>query len=125
MPPLPSDAELEILAVLWKLGPSTVRDVHEAIGKGGAYTTALKQMQVMAGKGLLLRDDSDRSHVYKPAVSRVRTQRQIAADIVRRAFQGSAKSLVLGALGTKEASSEDLAEIKAVIAELEERKKPK
>src|SRR6185437_8558140 len=108
MPPLPSDAELEILSVLWNLGPSTVREVHDAMGKSGVYTTALKQMQVMTEKGLLVRDDRDRSHIYRPAVSRLRTQRQIASDIVRRAFQGSAKSLVLGALGTKEASSEDL-----------------
>ena len=125
MPPLPSDAELEILAALWRLGPSTVRAVYEAIGKEGAYTTTLKQMQVMTEKGLLVRDDRDRSHIYKPAVSRVRTQRQIASDILRRAFQGSAKSLVLGALGAQEASSEDLAEIRAIITELEERKKPR
>ena len=102
MPPLPSDAELEILAALWDLGPSTVRAVHEAIGKDSAYTTTLKQMQVMAEKGLLARDDRDRSHIYKHAISRVRTQR---ADRRRhsatRVFKGSAKSLVLGALGAE------------------------
>src|SRR5579862_4888600 len=99
--PIPTDAELEILAVLWQRGPSSVREIHEALAKGSAYTTTLKQMQVMTEKGLLLRNERFSTHVYEPAVKEEETQGQIAADVLRRAFGGSAKNLVLGALNAQ------------------------
>ena len=88
MPPLPTGAELEILAALWRLGPSTVREVYEALGKESVYTTALKQMQVMTEKGLLVRSERYRSHVYEAGVPKEDTQQQIAGDLLRRAFGG-------------------------------------
>src|SRR6201984_322401 len=95
-PPRPTDAELEILAVLWSRGPATVRDVHEIISsrRPTQYTTVLKQMQVMAEKGLVLRNENQRAHVYDAARPREWTQRQLAGDILQRAFNGSAKSLM-------------------------------
>jgi BlaI family transcriptional regulator, penicillinase repressor len=119
---LPTDAELDILAVLWRLGPATVRDVHEALGKGSGYTTTLKQMQLMTGKGLLIRSERFQSHVYQPAAPKEHTQRSIASDLLERAFDGSTKSLVLGALESKAASREDLAEIRRMLDEFEKRK---
>src|SRR3984957_14066894 len=92
--PLPTGAEIDILAVLWRLGPATVREVHEELGKDSGYTTTLKQMQLMTGKGLLVRSERFRSHVYEPGVAKEQTQRQIAGDLLARAFNGSAKSLV-------------------------------
>lgn len=123
MRPLPTDAELDILAVLWRLGPSTVREVHEALGKDSGYTTALKQMQVMTEKGLLVRSERYRSHVYEAAVPREQTQEQIAGDMLKRAFGGSAKNLMLGALRAQPASDEDLAEIRRLLNELGKRRK--
>lgn len=122
-PPKPTEAELEILTVLWSRGPSTVRDVHEIIAarKPTQYTTILKQMQVMAEKGLLLREDSQRAHVYKPSRPREWTQKQLAGDILRRAFEGSAKSLMMGALASRRASKEELAELRALLDDYEGR----
>src|ERR1043166_376332 len=90
--PLPTDAEIDILAALWRLGPATVREVHEELGKGSGYTTTLKQMQLMAEKGVLVRSERFRSHLYEPAAPREQTQKQIAADLLKRAFGGSAKN---------------------------------
>jgi predicted transcriptional regulator len=123
MRPLPTDAELDILAVLWRLGPSTVREVHEALGKDSGYTTALKQMQVMTEKGLLVRSERYRSHVYEAAAPREQTQEQIAGDMLKRAFGGSAKNLMLGALRAQPASDEDLAEIRGLLNEFRKRRK--
>src|SRR5580698_9460431 len=109
--PLPTGAELDILAALWKLGPATVREVHEELAKDSGYTTTLKQMQLMLEKGLLTRSERFRSHVYEPGAPKEQTQKQIAGDLLRRAFDGSAKSLVLGALAAQPASSKDLADI--------------
>ena len=113
--PLPTDAELDILAALWRLGPSTVREVHQALGKESGYTTTLKQMQLMTEKGLLVRSERFRSHVYEPSAPKERTQTQIAGDLLRRAFDGSAKSLLLGALAAKPASNEELSEIRRIL----------
>ncbi len=121
-PPLPTDAELDILAVLWRLGPSTVRDVHEALGKNSGYTTTLKQMQLMTEKGLLARSERFRTHVYTASVPKEQTQRQITADLLTRAFEGSAKSLVMGALSAQPASREELREIRAMLEQLEKQK---
>src|SRR5437588_12992578 len=94
-PPRPTDAELEILTVLWSRGPSTVRQIHEAImcRKPAQYTTVLKFMQIMADKGLVRRNEKQRAHVYEPTRPREWTQRQLAGDLLQRAFHGSAKSL--------------------------------
>jgi predicted transcriptional regulator len=113
--PLPTDAEIDILAVLWRIGPATVREVHEALGKDSGYTTTLKQMQLMLDKGLLIRSERFRSHVYEPGVPQGQTQKQIAADLLKRAFNGSAKNLLLGALSAQPASSEELAEIRRML----------
>jgi predicted transcriptional regulator len=116
---VPTGAELDILAVLWRLGPSTVREVHDALGKGLGYTTTLKQMQIMAGKGLLTRSERFRSHVYEAGTPKEQTQRQIAADLLARVFDGSASSLVLGALSAQPASGDELAEIRRVLESFE------
>ena len=116
---LPTEAELEILNILWALGPSTVRDVHTASDKGTGYTTVLKQMQVMTEKGLLSRREQYRSHVYETRIAKEQTQRQLARNLVRRAFDGSAKNLVLGALSSQKVSAEELAEIRRMLDEFE------
>src|SRR5215472_12638034 len=103
--PLPTDAELDILSVLWRIGPATVREVHESMAKGSAYTTTLKQMQVMTEKGLLVRSERFRNHIYEAGIPREQTQIRIAGDLMTRAFDGSAKSLVMGALAAKPASA--------------------
>src|SRR5687768_5053747 len=96
----PTDSELAILRVLWSRGPSTVRQVHETLyppraAGAAAYTTTLKLMQIMAEKGLVRRDEGARSHVYHAAAAREKTLRQLAGDLVERAFGGSAGQLVL------------------------------
>jgi predicted transcriptional regulator len=113
--PLPTDAELDILAVLWRLGPATVREVHDALAKDCGYTTTLKQMQLMTEKGLLSRNERFRTHVYESAVPQEQMQKQIAGDLLRRVFGGSASSLVMGALAAQPASAEELAEIRQMI----------
>jgi BlaI family transcriptional regulator, penicillinase repressor len=120
--PHPTDAELEILNALWHNGPSTVRQVHEVIGKRNriGYTTALKLLQIMHTKGLVTRDDSNRAHIYSPALSQEQTQRQLLGKLRQHAFGGSTLQLVLQALGSGEpATSEELARIRVIIAELE------
>ncbi|MBN8733649.1 MAG: BlaI/MecI/CopY family transcriptional regulator [Acidobacteria bacterium] len=119
--PRPTDAELEILSVLWRLGPSTVREVHEVLSRERAtqYTTTLKMMQIMAEKGLLERDESSRSHVYSACQPRERTQSQLAGHLLERAFGGSARSLLMGALSAKKASREELAEMRTLLDEYE------
>src|SRR5215472_6633521 len=103
--PLPTAAELDILAVLWRLGPATVREVHDALAKDCGYTTTLKQMQLMTEKGLLTRNERFRTHVYEPAVPREQMQKEIAGDLLQRVFGGSASSLVMGALAAQPASA--------------------
>jgi BlaI family penicillinase repressor len=113
--PLPTAAELDILAVLWRLGPATVREVHDELGKNSGYTTTSKQMQLMVGKGLLLRTERFGAHVYESGIPKEQTQKQIVGDLLNRAFEGSARGLVMGALAAKPASPEDLDEIKRMI----------
>ncbi|MDZ7789121.1 MAG: BlaI/MecI/CopY family transcriptional regulator [Xanthomonadales bacterium] len=120
-PPKPTPSELKILKHLWQQGPSTVRAVHDAIGveAGHSYTTTLKQMQIMHGKGLVHRDDSQRAHVFQPTCGEEPTQRAMLDDFVDRVYEGSASQLVLQALGTsKPASSDELAEIERLIQRL-------
>ena len=115
--PRPTDAELAILNVLWQRGPSTVRKVHDALSEthDSGYTTTLKLMQIMAEKGLVTRDESDRTHVYTARGSQGETQRALVSDLVDRAFGGSAAALVLQALQSGETSPQELAEIERLI----------
>jgi predicted transcriptional regulator len=115
--PKPTDAELAILRVLWERGPSTVRHVHETLSRERpvAYTTALKLMQIMAEKGLVSRDERDRSHVYHAKLTEEQTQRQLIRDLLDRAFGGSASKLVMQALAARRASAEELIEIRRLI----------
>jgi BlaI family penicillinase repressor len=120
---IPSDAEFGILIVLWRCGPSTVREVHEALAKNTGYTSTLKQMQVMHEKGLLRRSERFRSHLYESAVTKEEAQALFAGDLMHRVFEGSAKNLVLGALTAQRASAEDLDEIRRMFDEFEKRRK--
>jgi predicted transcriptional regulator len=118
----PTAAELEILRVLWDRGPSTVREVHDALyaDDGAGYTTALKLMQIMHAKGLVERDDSQRAHVYRAAINKQRTQKRYLTDMARRLFNGSTPQMVLHALGSHPgASREELAEIRALLNKIE------
>jgi BlaI family transcriptional regulator, penicillinase repressor len=120
--PMPTEAELDILNVLWHRGPSTVREVHETLyrDEGAGYTTALKLLQVMHGKRLVERDDSQRAHVYRAVASKDFTQKRFLNDMVQRVFDGSPSQLVLHALGNNpRASREELAEIRALLSRLE------
>lgn len=116
-PSRPTDAELDILAILWERGPSTVRQVHEEINrrKPSQYTTVLKTLQIMAGKKLVRRDEKDRAHVYAAAKAREWTQKQIAGDLLQRAFAGSARNLLMGALSARKATGKELAEIRDLL----------
>ena len=116
--PKPTDAEVEILSILWARGPSAVREVHDEISANGrpiGYTTVLKQMQMMFEKGLLRRDESQRAHVYAAAIRQEQTQRQLVGDLLDKAFAGSAMNLVMQALATKPASAEELAQIRELL----------
>lgn len=126
-PPKPTEAELAILNSLWERGPSTVREVHEALYRddGTGYTTALKMLQIMHAKRLVERDDSQRAHVYSSAISKESTQKRFLSDFVKRVFDGSSSQLVLQALGGGEnASREELDEIRALLDRLESRADP-
>lgn len=120
-PPRPTDAELEILTALWSLGPSTVRDIHTAIEvrKPTQYTTVLKLLQIMAEKGLVTRDEKQRAHVYEAAQPKESTQRQLAGDLLARAFNGSARSLMMGALDAGKTSKKELSELRKLLDEYE------
>ncbi|MBI4889619.1 MAG: BlaI/MecI/CopY family transcriptional regulator [Acidobacteria bacterium] len=119
--PKPTASELEILQILWNLGPSTVRQVHENLeGKNGSgYTTTLKLMQIMAEKGLVLRDERERAHVYRPVSEEQETKGRLAGDLMDRVFGGSAAALVLGALSAKPASPEEIDQIRRMLKEYE------
>ena len=115
--PRPTDAELAILRILWERGPSTVRHVHEQLARDrqAAYTTALKLLQIMTEKGLVERDERERTHIYRAKLSEDQTQRQLVRDLLDRAFGGSASKLVMQALATRRASADELREIRKVI----------
>ena len=119
--PRPTDAELAILRVLWRRGPSTVKDVHEELARRApaAYTTTLKQLQIMAEKGLVTRDESQRAHLYAARLPEEATQTQLVRDLLDRAFEGSAGRLVLRALSSRPATPEELAEIRELLDQLE------
>lgn len=119
--PRPTDAELAVLNVLWDRGPSTVRQIHEVLsgGRDLGYTTVLKSLQVMTEKGLVLRDESERSHVYAATQTATQTQRSLLGDLMERAFGGSAAQLVIQALHAKRASKQELAEIRRLLEQAE------
>ena len=120
----PTEAELAILRVLWQQGPCTVREVHEALGgdQRTRYTTTLKQMQVMADKDLVARDDSQRSHVYAATVMEQTTEASIVNSFVQRVFDGSVQKMVLHALESDSVSDDDIAEIKRLLQQREKGK---
>lgn len=111
----PTDAELQILAILWRTGPATVRRVHRELAEGTAYTTTLKTMQRMAEKKFLERDESSRSHVYSARRTEAQTQGAIVSDLIDRAFSGSAARLAMRALSTRRASPEEIDEIRNLL----------
>ena len=123
--PRPTDSELEILAVLWSIGPATVRQVYELIRQRRPvqYSTILKFMQIMAEKGLVLRHEESRAHVYQASRSREWTQRQLAGHLLERAFSGSAKALLIGALSAKKTNKSELAELQKLLDEYTARAK--
>ena len=116
--PRPTDGELAILRVLWERGPSTVREVHEALqhgGAGGGYTTSLKLLQIMGDKGLVERDVAERAHVYRAKATQQRTQRQLVVDLVERAFGGSPVQLAMQALSSRRTSPAELLELRRLL----------
>ncbi len=118
----PTDGELAILRVLWRRGPSSVREVHESMedGRTTGYTTSLKMMQIMLEKGLLRRQETGRSHVYEAAVPAEVMERRLVDDLIERAFAGQAQRLVMHALASEKATPEELAEIRRLIDSIEE-----
>jgi predicted transcriptional regulator len=119
--PKPTDAELAILRVLWQRGPSTVRQVHDALNetKKTGYTTVLKFLQIMHEKGLVSRDETPYAHVYQARLPREEAQRTLVADLLNRAFDGSMGGLVLQALSSKKASKEELSQIRKILRDYE------
>ena len=123
-PSPPTDAEVEILSVLWERGPSTVRDVFTSIAKrrpGVGYTTVLKLMQIMAAKGHVKRDERTRTHIYRPAAEERQTQRRLVTDLLARAFGGSKEKLLLSALDATRATPEELEAVKKLLEQSKRR----
>lgn len=118
----PTDAELEILGTLWEIGPATVRQVHDQLSQNRdvGYTTVLKLMQIMTEKGLVVRDETNRSHLYRAKRREEVTQKQLVTDLVKRAFGGSTEKLVMRALAAKKTSPEEIAQIRKMLDELED-----
>lgn len=118
-PPRPTDAELSILHALWRLGPATVRQIHGHLGQVTGYTTVLKLLQIMTEKGLVSRNETERTHVYRARRGEGATQRQLIKDLLGRAFGGSAKALVVQALSARPVPAGELAEIRRLLDSLE------
>ncbi len=121
--PMPTSAEADILAVLWRLGPATVREVHEALEKERDYNTTLAQMRLMTEKGLLVRSERFRSHVYEPAAPQNEMQQRIAGDLLKRIFGGSPTGLIMSALGAQPTTPEERAEIRRMLDQLDGKKR--
>jgi len=123
--PKPTEAELEILTVLWSIGPATVRHVYDEISRRrvAQYSTILKFMQIMTEKGLVVRDEEQRAHIYTAAKPSEWTRQQLAGDLMQRAFSGSAKALLIGALSSRKASKKELAELRDLLDEYESGRK--
>ena len=116
----PTESELEILQVLWQKGLASVREVHEELSKTkeAGYTTTLKLMQIMNEKGLVKRDDSVKTHIYQPAVSKEKTQKHMLGKMINTLFGGSATELVIQALGNHKATADELEEIQKLLTEM-------
>lgn len=121
--PKPTDSELEILQLLWQKQPATVREINDTLNltKETGYTTTLKLMQIMFEKGLLVRDSTQKQHVYQAAISEEETKQTLLNRFIETAFQGNAMGLVMQALGNHQASENELAQLKAFLNQLEER----
>ncbi|MGA8029380.1 MAG: BlaI/MecI/CopY family transcriptional regulator [Bryobacteraceae bacterium] len=124
-PPKPTSTELDILRVLWERGPSTVREVYEVLSRSRpiGYTTVLKLLQIMTGKGSVVRNEEARAHVYEARQPAENTKRQLVGDLLQRAFAGSASQLMLHALAQKKTSREEIEEIRRMLDEFEKRTK--
>jgi len=120
---MPTPAEVDILAALWRLGPATVREVHDGLNKNCGYNTTLKQMQLMTEKGLLVRKERFGSHVYETAVTENKMQKRIVGDLLKKVFRGSTKGLIMGAFGAQPPSAEERAEIRRMIDALDKRER--
>ena len=122
-PPRPTQTELEILRVLWLRGPSSVREVQQTMSETRVtgYTTVLKLLQIMARKGLVARDERERTHVYRTALAQEQTQRQLVSDLLDRAFNGSASQLILQALAAKRTSPDEMEEIRRMLDKAQRR----
>jgi BlaI family transcriptional regulator, penicillinase repressor len=120
-PQRPTASELQILQVLWERGPSTVRDVHQALQQEKAlgYTTVLKLMQIMTAKGLVRRNEEQRAHVYEAQQPAEKTKRQLASDVLQRVFDGSARELMLHALAGRRSSQNEIDELRSLLDEYE------
>ena len=116
----PTESELEILQILWNKEQATVREVHEELSKtkDSGYTTTLKLLQIMFEKGLVTRDDSNKTHIYQPAVTKQKTQKQLLDKMINTLFSGSSTQLVLQALGNQKASKDELEEIQKYLDNL-------
>jgi BlaI family penicillinase repressor len=119
---MPTAMEADILAVLWRLGPATVREVHDALEKDCDYNTTLTQMRLMTDKALLVRSERFRSHVYEPAVPKHQIQTRMAKDLLKRVFGDSPTGLILSALGAQPTTAEERAEIRQMLDELDRKK---
>ncbi len=122
-PQKPTASELEILRVLWARGPSTVREVHEALSEKKAigYTTVLKLLQIMTAKGSVRRDEGQRAHVYEACQPATETKRQLVGDVLQRVFEGSARELLMHALDGRRTSKKELEELRRLLDEYERR----
>ena len=122
-PRKPTASELEILQVLWERGPSTVREVHDALSskKPIGYTSVLKLMQIMTAKGTVRRNEEQRAHVYEAVQPAEKTKRQLALDMLQRVFDGSASDLMMHALAGQKASKEEIEEMRRLLTEYERR----
>lgn len=120
-PQKPTASELEILRVLWRRGPSTVREVHEALSqkKSLGYTSVLKLLQIMTAKGTVRRNETQRAHVYEACLPAEQTKRQIAGDVLQRVFEGSASQLMMHALAGRKTSTEEIDELRRLLDEHE------
>lgn len=119
--PRPTDAEIAILKVIWQRGPSTVREIHAQLSQHQhmLYTTVLKLLQIMTEKGLVVRDESQRAHVYEARLTQQRAQKMLLGELLERAFDGSAAQLVMQALSSRKTSPGELAEIRRLLTEME------
>jgi predicted transcriptional regulator len=117
----PTEVEMQILRILWELGPSPVRDIHKRLeaAKGTNYSTTVKMLAVMLHKGLIKRDENAQPHVYRPVLSRIKTGKRMLEDLIAKVYEGSAMSLVLQALSSGKATKEELAEVRRVLDQME------